>query len=254
MKKMHDPKNLPMMTAALGAVGFLLRWMLYTFCLDDKFLLPANHPLEIGLWGFSAAALALIIALVWKLDGSSRYEDNFAPSAAAAVGHILAAAGILLTALLNEPQMAGNLGMLWKVTGVLAGPCLMLAALSRVQGKKPFFLLHLIPCLFLVFHIINHYQVWSGNPQLTDYVFALFATMTLMFFAFYTAAFDVDAGKRRMHLGMGLAAVYLCMVNLPETEYLYLYAGGILWVLSDLCTLYPKPKPVEESEKENDPS
>lgn len=249
-------KNLPVITVALGAVGMVLRQLLYAFCLDEKFLLPQNHPIEILLWAVTVAALGYIGVSAWKLDGSNRYADNFSPSSKAALGHILAAVGILLTAVLNEPRMANNLGVIWKILGLLSGPCLMAAAFSRMQGKRPFFLLHMIPCLFLVFHIINHYQLWSGDPQLQDYIFALFGTMALMFFSFYMAAFDVGSGRRRMHLFMGLAAVYLCMVSLPQTEYLYLYVGGILWVLSDLCTLTPKPRARQpkKEEKANDAS
>lgn len=251
MNGLRKSKYIPFFTVAAGAVGMAVRWALYAFCLDDKFLLPANHPLNWLLGAVTAAALALIAVSAWKLDGSNRYADNFAPSAAAAVGHVLAGAGILLTALLNAPLLGNNLGLVWKGLGILSGPCLMLAGLYRVQGKRPFFALHMIPCLFLVFHIINHYQTWSGNPQVQDYLFALLGTMALMFFAYYTAAFDVGSGQRRMHLGMGLAAVYLCMVNLPQTEYLYLYVGGIVWVLSSLCSLTPKPR---EGENADDPA
>ncbi len=242
MNQTSKAKYLPLLTVALGVAGMLLRWALYAFCLDEKFLLPTNHPVEILLWIVTAAALGIIVFAAWKLDGSNKYWDNFKASPVAAVGHVLAGLGIFLTALLNAPLLSNNLGVIWKLLGLVGGPCLLVAAWARYQGKRPNFLLHMIPCLFLVFHIINHYQRWSGNPQLQDYVFTLFGTMALMFFCFYTAAFDVGSGRRRMHLGMGLAAVYLCLVNIPGTQYLYLYAGGIFWVLSDLCTLTPKPR------------
>lgn len=254
MKNLLKVKNLPVLTAVLGVVGMVLRWMLYALCMDANFLLPENHPLEILLWLITVAALAYIGINAWKLGGSNRYGDNFRASVPAAAGHFVAGAGMLLTALLNDPMMGNHLGGIWKLLGLLSGPSLMLAGLCRVQGKRPFFLLHMIPCLFLVFHIINHYQVWSGNPQLQDYVFALFGTMAMMFFAFYMAAFDVGSGRRRMHLFMGLAVVYLCLVNLPQTQYLFLYVGGIIWALTDLCTLNPKPRSrkIREGEKPND--
>lgn len=254
MKELLKTKFLPIFAVGMGIGGMILRWALYAFCLDEKRLLPQNHPLEWLLWAVTAAVLGLILAAAWKLDGSERYEDNFSPSAAAALGHILAAVGILLTTVLNQPVMDNYLGKIWKVLGILSGVCLSAAAYCRMRGKRPFFLLHMIPCLFLLFHIIDHYQQWSGTPQLLDYVFTLFGTIALMFFGFYTAAFDVGSGRRRMHLGMGLAAVYLCLVNLPQTEYLFLYVGGIAWVLSDLCTLNPKPRPrePEEGEKADD--
>lgn len=256
MKRLLKNKYLPILAFGAGIVGMVLRALLYARCLDERNLLPAGHPLELLLWVVTAVTLGYLIARIQKLSGSNRYVDNFRPSAVAAVGHILAGAGFLLTALINEPMMHNYLGTIWKLLGIAAGPCLMLAGINRVQGKRPFFVLHMTPCLFLVLHIINHYQLWSGNPQLQDYVFALFGTMTLTFFAFYSAAFDVGSGRRRMHLGMGLAAVYLCLVSLPQTEHLFLNVGGIVWALSDLCTLEPKPRAQrrKEGENANDPS
>ncbi len=242
MYQRTNTKPLPLLAAAMGFVGMGLRWALYAFCMDEKSLLPVNHPVEIALWILTAAALALIAVLSWKRDGSSSYADNFTASPLAAVGTIAAGIGILLTVLLNAPLLNNRLGVAWKLLGLLSFPCLLAAGYKRYQGKQPFFVLPIIPCLFLVMHIINHYQRWSGNPQLQDYVFTLFGTMALMFFCFYTTAFAVDSGRRRMYLGMGSAAVYLCLVSLPEGNCLYLYAGGIFWVLCELWSLRTKPK------------
>ncbi len=249
----HKPtaKLLPAAALLLGILGMALRWALYTFCMDEKNLLPWNHPIEVLLWTVTGAALGLIAFSAWKLGGSNRYWDNFRASSLAAAGHGLFGLGVLLTALLNQPHLLNNLGRVWKLLGILSGPCLMAAGCSRYRGRRPHFLLHIAPCLFLVFHIINHYQLWSGNPQPQDYVFTLFGTMALMFFCFYTAAFEVGSGRRQMHLAMGLAAVYLCIVSIPGTEYLYLYVSGILWVLSDLCTLTPKPRVRRKKKTEN---
>ena len=250
MKNLLKSKFLPAGILLLGAVGFLLRLGLYAVGLDQKGLLPGGHPLETGLWVVTAAALALVIAASWNAKGSDRYGDNFGPSLSGALGNILMAAGILLTVLLNQPKMPNLLGSLWKLLGFVSAPCLVAAAFARVQGKQPFFLLHMSACLFLLLHIVNHYQAWSGNPQLQDYLFPLLGTMALVFFGFYTAAFAVGSGRRRMLLGMGLAAVYLCAVSLSSGAYSFLYLGGIVWVLTNLCPLEPKPaRQMEEREQ-----
>jgi len=245
MKHHLKPKRLPLLTLALGGLGLVLRRVLYATALDARYLLPGDHPLEIALWVLTLAALCLIAATVWGLDGSARYADNFQPSRAAAAGHFLAAGGILLTVLGNDPMGFGYLGLAWKVLGYLAPPCLVAAGIDRLRGRVPCFALHMTACMFLVFQIVDHYRAWSGNPQLQDYIFELMGTMILMFFSYYCAAFDVESGKRRMHLGTGLTAVYLCTVNLATTAYPFLYLGGIAWVLCDLCSLTPKPKPKE---------
>lgn len=249
MKKLLKPTQLPALTAAAGVIGFVLQRLLYATALDETNLLPRSHPLQTLLAVYSAGVLAYLALSAWKLDGSDEYADNFSPSFPAAAGNVLMAAGVGLTVLLNVPAMPGTLGLLWKLFGWGSVPCLLAAGFARVRGRKPFFVLHLIPCLFLVFHIVDHYQTWCGNPQLQDYIFTLFGTMALMFFAYYHAAFAVGSGNRRMHLFMGLAGAYLCIVNLAFTEYLFLYAGGIGWLLTDLCSLTPKPKPVPEKQE-----
>lgn len=251
MKKLLKPNNLPVITAGLGGIALVLRKLLYAFAEDERGLLVAHHPLEILLTIVSVVAIGNILISVWKLDGSNRYRDNFSPSMTAALGHVAAAAGIALTLMTRQPMMANYLGTVWKTLGFLAPVCLLLAGYCRLQGKRPFFVLHLLPCIFLVFHIVNHYQYWSGNPQFQDYMFTLFGNMALMFFAFYHAAFDVGSGRRRMHLGMGLVAVYLCMAELARTLYPWLYLGGILWILTSLCNLNPVPKPQPKPESES---
>lgn len=252
MKNLFAPKNLPVITAGLGGIALVLRKLLYAVAVDEKNLIPLNHPLEIGLGIVSAAALLYVAVMAWKLDGSDAYQDNFTPDRAAMAGHTAAAVGIVLTLLTKKPTMPGYLGSIWLVLGYLSPVCLLLAGINRLRGKQPFFALHLLPCLFLVFHIINHYQTWSANPQFQDYVFTLLGTMALMLFAFYTSAFDVDAGRRRMHLFMGHAAVYLLMAELATTQYPWLYLGGIVWALTGLCTLTPVPKPAAEEKPEKE--
>lgn len=250
MNIFKNPKSLPLFTLLAGNAAGLLRKALYAFALDHKGLLIPNHPLELILTVVSLLSLAAITAAVWKLDGSEKYEDNFSPSGKALAGHCLAAAGIALTVLLNHAPMPGPLGTAWDLLGLTAPVCLIAAGICRKRGKQPSFLLHLIPCLFLVSHIINHYQIWSGNPQLQDNIYTVFATMAMVLFSFYTTAFDVGMGRRRMHLGMGLAVVFLTLTSLSNTDYLFFYVGCACWAGSDLCRLTPVPKIVEEDNEE----
>ena len=248
MKKLLKPRFLPVMAAALGGIALVLRRLLYGLAMDTRGLLVSGHPLETALIVLTGLVLLGIVLKAESLYGSEEYADNFRADKPAAVGHLLAAAGIYLTAVTHQPLMRNYIGQFWQCLGYLAPVCLAAAGYYRFRGQKPLFLLHLIPCLFLVFHIVDHYQQWSGNPQMQDYVFALLGAMTLMFFAFYSAAFEVGMGNRRLHLGMGLAAVYLCLAELAMTEYPFLYLGGAAWALTGLCN--PKPRrrrPVKET-------
>lgn len=242
MKNLLKSKNLPILTAALGGIGLVLRRILYAVAVDQKNLLSMGHPLEILLWLVTLAAVVLIVVSVWKLDGSNRYADNFQPSLAAAAGHFAAAAGILLTVLFSRESVSGAMYNGWKVLGILSALALVLAGIGRMKGKRPLFLYHMVVCVFLVFHMLGLYQAWSSNPQLQDYAFDLFGCSALTLFAFYEAAFDVGSGKRRMHLATGLLAVYFSCVALSGSQYPLLYLAGAAWAATDLCTLTPVPK------------
>ncbi|MBQ2927510.1 MAG: hypothetical protein IJD98_02945 [Oscillospiraceae bacterium] len=245
-------RKLPAAAALLGCAAALLRVMLYGLAQEQRGLLVQGHPLTWALIVLSAAALAIIGFGAWKLDGSGEYCHNFGPNPRAFAGHLAAAAGIGITMLTRMPQMYGYLGQLWRLLGWLSPLCLVAAGFARKKGKQPFFLLHLIPCLFLAVHIVNHYQQWCADPQLHNYAFALFGQMALMFFAFYTAAFDANIGQRRMQLFMGLSAVYLLLAELVTTRYFWLLAGGIAWAITDLCSLTPVPKPEKPTDTQKE--
>lgn len=252
MKKIFEPKRLPLLTAVLAGMALVLRALLYLVAVDKRGLLISGHPLNLALYGLTVAAMVYLLVTVWKLDGSAAYEDNFAPSRNAMLGHFAAAAGVAVTVLTRYPLMDGYLGQLWQWLGYLTPVCLLLSGIDRGQGRQPFFLLHMIPSLFFVFHIVNHYQVWSGDPQLQDYGFALLGGMALALFAYYTAGFDVGMGQRRMQLFMAMAAVYLLAAELATTGYPWLLLGGIAWAMTDICTLTPKPKPEPEEREEKE--
>ncbi len=245
MEKKANWKWLPFTVAALGMAGLLLRRLLYSVAVDHKGLLVSGHPLELGLWAVTAVAVAVLSVAAWKLDGSNAYEDNFSPSVKAAVCHILAGAGLLLTVLLNEPTLPGTMGKAWKLLGLLSGAAMAAAGFFRVLGRKPWFWLHLLPGMFLALHLLSRFQTWSADPQMMDYLFSLAGAVALLMFSIQTASFAVGLGNRRLHLFWGLLALYCCTVNVLS-PYPGLYLGGALWAGGDLCSLEPKPKKVED--------
>jgi len=242
LKKFHF---LPLTALVLGAAAFGLRAGLYAFAVDQKGLLVSGHPLTYVLWAVVLAGAAFILWNVRKLDGSNLYEDNFAPSTPAAFNSGLMALGLLMTVTGQAPVGTGAVVLLWRILGVLCIPAMVWAGVSRGQGKKPFFGTHALLCLFLLIHMVSRYQVWSGNPQLQDYIFELLAAVSLTLFSYYCAAFEADMGSRRMQLGTGLLAVLLCPAALAGTEPGWLYVYGTVWAFSNLCALTPPPKEVK---------
>lgn len=230
MKAKSGSAVLPVLMLILGAAAFGLRTALYGVAVDVKGLLLRGHPLEIALAALSAVALILAALAGRKQEPDAKPSGNFL----AALGNAAAGAGILVTVLTAQSMPVGYLTSAWQILGYAAPACLLLAAFARAMGKKPFFLLHVAVCLFFLVHIVTRYQLWSANPQMQDYVFALLGAMALMFFGFYNASQEAGLGNQRMKLGMGLAAVYLCLAELARSSCPALYLGGLLWVLTDL--------------------
>lgn len=239
MKKYGKRMGLPGSMLLFGIVAMLLRRQLYLTAVDIKGLLPCYSLMEALLLLLTAAAACILFLVLRKDRGSNRFEDNYSASIPGALGHVAAATGIFMMVRWSVPGLAGYLGSVWQLLGYVAPVCLIAAGISRSLGKKPFFLLHVIPCLFLLVHVVSCYQTWSSNPQMQDYLFALLANLALILFAHHTAAFEAGLGNRKMVLGAGMAAVYLCLAELGWTEQPNLYFGGMLWALTGVCNMLP---------------
>lgn len=226
-------RKLPVLMFFLGIAALMMRKRLYAVAVDVKGLLIQNHPLEMALFVLTGMALLVAGLAAWKRAGC---EEQVSGNLPGALGNLAAGVGIFVTVYAGVLMMGGYLETVWWILGLAAPVCLLLAGLAKALGKRPFFLLHVVPCLFLLVHIVIRYQLWSGDPQMQDYIFSLLGAMALMFFGFYTAAMEADCGSPRLRLGMGLAAVYLCMAELARSSCPGLYLGGILWVLTDLCS------------------
>lgn len=234
MKQISGSRKLSVTVLLAGLAALALRMALYAAAVDAKGLLVRWHPLEITLTVLTLTVLAILVPGVRKQEIPAGFETHFPASLPGAFGSAAAGTGILLTVLAGSSPSGSYLDAAWQILGLAAPACFLLAGLARVLGKKPFFLLHVVICLFFVLHIVTRYQLWSGNPQLQDYVFSLLGTMTLMFFGFYTAAREAGYGNYPIQLGMGLAAVYFCLGELARSSSPDLYLGGLLWVLTEI--------------------
>jgi len=230
MNRKSGSGKLSVLMLLFGIAALALRKALYAVAVDVKGLLLRNHPLEIGLAALTAVVLLVVAWIVRKLD----YEERDSANLPAAFGTVAAGAGILATVLTATPLTGGYLEILWHYLGLAAPVCLLLAGIARGFGKKPFFLLYVVVCLFFLVHIVTRYQHWSSNPQMQDYVFALLGAMAILLFGFYSASLGAGCGGGPKKVGMGLAAVYLCLAELARSACPALYLGSILWVLKDL--------------------
>lgn len=232
---MHPRRNhkaLPPMAVLLGLAGLLIQILLDAYVQDSSGLVTPGHPLEITLFVLAGAVLAAALYAARTMEEAEGYAESFPASLPALFGHILAALGIGYTVLTTRPYMGGNLAFVWQVLGFASVPCLVTAGLFRCRGKQPFFLMHLVPAVFLVVHAVSNYQDWSSEPQLSDYLFTLLGLAGMIFYAFYQSAFDADLQWRRKLSFSAYAAVGLGLMAVPG-NYPWLYLGCSLWALLD---------------------
>lgn len=253
MNTIFHSKKLPVLTAGLGLLALILRLALFRLGRDEKNLLISGHPLGLLVWAVTGAAVLLILFSVWRLYGSSRYDHNFSPSVPAAVGAFALAGGIVVCVAFSSTGQ--RLDLLRNICGLLAAPALVWAGIRRYQGKRPFFLLHGLACLFLMLYTVSHYQPWSSRPQIQNWFFSMSGMLFLSLFAYYQTAFDVDMGKRRMQLASGLLAVFFCTAAMAGEPDVPLYLGGAVWALTNLCSLTPvrrrRKNPITEAGKDD---
>ena len=240
MKKTKTYDLMPLGILLLSVMGFWLRTELYAAGVDGKNLLVRGHPLEIGLWVCTAAAVVLCLAAARQGYKVKSYAANFEASLPAALGHILAGSGILLTVLWEPAPGLAPIGQLWKVAGIAGCPLLYWAAFCRVRGSRPFFGCYGGVSVFFALHLVANYQTWCADPQLQNYVFAFLASLALMLFAYYQTAFCVDGGSGFLLRLTGLMAVYFCLTALARGASLFLYGGCAAWALTGLSRIRPR--------------
>lgn len=221
-------------SAGLGGLGLCCRWGLYALAVDDRGLLRPNHPLAFCLGAVMLAAVVLAAAAAGKRTDGASGKATYGVDPLAGVGCFAMAAGVALTVLLGAD---GDNTMLvpWRLLGALSAVGLGIAGVARFRGNKPPFWGYLLPCLFLLAHLMGHYQTWSADPQIADHLFALLGGVALMLFAYQNAAFAVGSGKGRSHLFTGVLAVVLCLTAMPGCGYAGLYLGGAVFAATHLC-------------------
>lgn len=229
-----------------GVLGLVLRWLLKTVAVDSQGLLLRGHGLTWAVCLVPVAALVVLGQLLRGLDGANGYAQNFQPSLPAALGALTSAAACLWTAVTAVGEDSTTL--LWKLLGYAACVVLLVWAWCRYRGRTVPTVCGLVVCLFFLAQLVAHYRGWSADPQVMDYLFDLVATMFLMLFSYYCAAFSAGIGSRRMQLLTGLGAVCLCLIALVDSRWPWLYVGGGCMAATNLCRLTPVPKEVPHAD------
>lgn len=226
------PATIKLLLLIAGLLGFNLRAALYATGMDEKGLLVRGHWAGICVWLLTAAVAVMIFLLTRRLSGHKTYKRDFPKSISRGVGCILAAAAFLLTS--GSASAGDPLSTMQNVLHFAAAAALAAIGCCRFTGRKPFFLLHGVVCLYLALRMVFQYRLWSADPQLQDYCFYLGAHLSLMLTSYQFAACDADMGSHRKLWAFGLASVFLCLTALPCSGEPFFLLGCAIWVYTNL--------------------
>ena len=224
MKLTKDPKWLPWSVLGLGCVGGALRFLLYRVAMDEKGLLMTFHPVELILWVLAAAAVALAVLFTGN-DPRKRRDDQLE-----ALGQVMAAVGIAISAAGGFKAGAGILGLVHTVFGLAAAVLLCFGAILRWQSKpEPIFCAG-VACIFFALHLVVRYRGWSAYPQIQDYLFPLAGALSAMFFSYLRC----DSAKWKLRRMVGLVGTFCCLAAICRSLDPALYLGAGLWMVTNL--------------------
>ena len=230
MRNILKPNSLTLLLSGGGLLALLLRQLMASAAIDDKGLLISGHPLWIGLWVLTAAAVLVLLLGTRTIQGPDTYRDSFPASMLAALGCV----PVLIPTLQDAMAQFHGGSLIPALISILAAMSFVVAALCRLTRKQIPFLCHGLICVCFALKMLGLYQTWSFDPQLHDYCFQLFACIALTITAYQHAAFDAGKGSHRLLWFWGLAAVYLCFACLDSGLF---YAAGGSWALSNLTSL-----------------
>lgn len=242
MKLSVKPQLLKYLVLGAGGLGLILRIALYATGTDEKGLLVSGHWASIALWILTIAAAAAAALFTRPINGPERYQDCCPVSLSGALGAFAAMIGIGATTISEFTEFSITIHLVVWILGLCSAISMGIIGFCRLTGGKPHFLLYAVVCLYFALRMVSQYQLWSSDPQLTDYCFYLSAYVGLMLTAYHHAAFAADMSKHRPLWFLTLITVYLCCLSLKGTRDTLLMLTCGIWAFTNLTALSVPPR------------
>ena len=234
-KKKIYPASLPVLTLAAGFVGMLLRlWLLSG--VSEEGLLKAWHPAAILSTALTFGVIGFLIFHTRKFKSRGKYRINFPASLPAALCCWLAAAALFLRGMGILMEGGSRIHIIAGCGCIAAVPCLILTGLSRFQGKRSVFLLHVATAAAYALLLLLHYQSWSSSSVVHLHIYRMLALAGMMLTTIHRAEFDLRIASRRVYAPMSLCALYFCLNAIAEGDGLFFLIMA-LWLLTNQCAL-----------------
>ena len=245
--------TLKIMTIIAAILGCLLRSYLYASAIDRKGLLISGHWATLGLIGLTVLFLAGLVLLARNPEEELDYWDCFTPSIWRCCGSLMAATAILLRTLWSNTSLTAYVDKITVLFGVAAAIGLLIASFAFLSGSKPSFLCHSAVSIYFALQMVAHYRQWSADPQLMDYFYYVAAFICLMLSAYFLTQFHVNPFSHRALWISAMAAVYFCVVAIPEsgdTTFLLLCAIWAFTCLPQMEVKHRRQRPAMEFDEE----
>lgn len=239
-----------------GFLGMILRIILYRTGFDEKGILPASHPLHLACLVLTAGVLVWLALRLRKqeaeIPGNSalRFLSGLAAGCFLLV-HSLPLFAQALSGLTQIRRIRELLPLIQWVLTLGAAGAMVVCVLPGQNNRNIPPVCHGIICAAFAADMLSRYRVWSGNPQLPDYVFHVLAGAALSLGTYQTLALYTGLGRRKLQQFFCLSGLLLCVLCLAGPEPRAYYLGGALW--SALCLLTPVP-PEENAQEAPDVS
>ena len=228
VKRWIQSDNLPLVTLAVGVVGAILQFWLYTTGIDGKGLFLENHPATYFTLALCLCFCAILYDNLRTLKKAPSYDVLYPASLSIGLGNLLAGI-VVLTAV---PK--------WGVASILlqwaAALSFAYIGFCRAGKRRPSFIANGIITVFFMIFGITQYRTWSSEPQMIRHLYPLFACVSLMLTAYHHCAMDAGYGNRKRLLFFSqLALLFSCLSLFGESKLLYF--GAIVWNFTGICTV-----------------
>lgn len=226
-----------MLALGLGILCAWLRLWLYNNALEPENLL-GRPSLQYLLAAITAVSL-LVFLLLARLSPLPEKRPRYPrASDSAFVCLLLASPLLMIGSVINYLTFRDIPAILCAALGICAGVCLVPVAVCRRGGHWPNEMFHAVLTVFCLTFALCYFRRMGHGPQLLDYVFQLFAWISLMLCAYHRCVYDCDRGGRWRLEFFSLCAQFFCLVSLTAGEDTLLYLGGLLWAVTAL----PSPR------------
>jgi hypothetical protein len=250
MKKFLKPAFLPYLTLIASVLGGLSMFWLHATGTDDRLLLDPTHPGAIAAWVLTVLMIAGAILLSLPLTGKMRYNRLFPASVPAGIGTFICAAAIGITGFGELTAATDPISTGGGALGLISALCLGYMAWCRLTGRRPHILAASAVVVYLMFHMLCRYRLWSAEPELLRYFFCLAGTVCATLAFYYRTAFITGIVERGKYMIFTSLTAFFTLTALAGSEDRIFLGGMAVWALTDLCSLrLRKPRQPQGEQK-----